>query len=95
MFFFLTIGQSNLEKYVCKKYSSLNVYAIARVFFSDDWIKSDISWGSDTSPHFNVCFTVPFVLTPSILQRMKNNYVIIEVWNKLTTAGNDELIGLV
>ena len=95
MFFLLTIGQAALEKYVSSKYSNINVYVIARVFFLEDWVRSDICWGSDNNPNFNVCFSVPFVLTPNILQRMKNNYVIIEVWNKLTTAGNDELIGLV
>ena len=95
VFFFISIGQASFEEAVKKRHACLNLYTIARVFFLEDWIKSDICWGASSKPHFNVCYTVPFVLSHSVLQRLKNNYVVVEVWNKLTTAGNDELVGLV
>ena len=94
-FFFISIGQASLEDSVAKRHACLNLYTVARVFFLEDWIKSDICWGSSSKPHFNVCYTVPFVLSHSVLQRLKNNYVVVEVWNKLTSAGNDELVGLI
>jgi len=33
----------------------------------------------------------PILLTASLLERMRNNYMILEVWDKKTTAENDQV----
>ena len=33
----------------------------------------------------------PVLVTPSLLERMRNNYMVIEVWDKKTSAENDKV----
>ena len=35
------------------------------------------------------------LLTGSLLERMRNNYMVIEVWDKKTSSENDQLVGMV
>ena len=37
----------------------------------------------------------PVALTTKLLERMKNNVVVIEVWHRSGGSGEDRLIGLV
>lgn len=38
---------------------------------------------------------MPFSLTSKHLERLKNNVMIIEAWNKMGNPGSDRLLGLV
>lgn len=38
---------------------------------------------------------MPFSLTSERLERLKNNVLIIEAWNRLGSPGSDKLLGLV
>lgn len=37
----------------------------------------------------------PVALTTKLLERMKNNMMVIEVWQKTGSSGQDRLLGLV
>ncbi|KAH3835312.1 hypothetical protein DPMN_108663, partial [Dreissena polymorpha] len=37
----------------------------------------------------------PVLMSQSLLERLKNNFMIIEVWDKKTSADNDKLVGIV
>lgn len=38
---------------------------------------------------------MPFSLTSKHLERLKNNVMVIEAWNKMGSPGSDRLLGLV
>ena len=73
-----------------------NLYLVARMFWCEDIARSDICWGA-TDPLFNFIQTAPMLLTRALLDRMRNNFMIIEVWDKRTTSAqnNDVLVGIV
>lgn len=33
----------------------------------------------------------PVLLTPSLLERTRNNFMVVEVWDKKTSGQNDEV----
>lgn len=37
----------------------------------------------------------PVALTSKLLERLKNNVMVIEVWQKIGSSGQDQLLGLV
>lgn len=37
----------------------------------------------------------PVALTTKLLERMKNNVMVIEVWQKTGSSGQDQILGLV
>ena len=48
----------------------------------------------DQIGHVAVCFVVkvaPMLLSSSLLERMRNNFMVIEVWDKKTSAENDQV----
>ena len=80
-----------------------NLYLISRLFWCDEKLKSEICWGinkqqygNDRLIKFNLKESLTFFLNKSILERMRNNYMIVEVWNKrLKAQQTDNLIGIV
>lgn len=38
---------------------------------------------------------IPVSLSPKYLERLKNNVMVIETWNKVRSPGQDKLLGLV
>ncbi|KAL4647791.1 C2 domain-containing protein 3 [Arapaima gigas] len=71
-----------------------NVYLVCKLFGADESTRSAISWGP-TNPTFNFIQVAPVAITSELLERMKNNVMIIEVWQKRGTMGHDLLLGLV
>ncbi|KAK7503764.1 hypothetical protein BaRGS_00004887, partial [Batillaria attramentaria] len=71
-----------------------NTYLLCRMFWSNDAVHSDVCWGT-VNPQYNFSQVAPVLVTSSLLERMRNNYMVIEVWDKKTTAENDKLIGIV
>ncbi|XP_055958923.1 C2 domain-containing protein 3 [Patella vulgata] len=74
--------------------STRNTYLVCRMFWCDDAVTSNVCWGT-TQPNYNFLQVAPVLITPSLLERMRNNFMVIEVWDKKTTAENDKLIGII
>ncbi|XP_066282765.1 C2 domain-containing protein 3-like isoform X2 [Branchiostoma lanceolatum] len=71
-----------------------NPYLVCRMFWCDETVRSNVSWGTN-DPRFDFHQSGPVLLTPALLERMRNNFMIIEVWDKKTSAHNDVLVGIV
>ncbi|XP_063970605.1 C2 domain-containing protein 3-like [Lytechinus pictus] len=70
-----------------------NTYLVGRMFWLDDAARSDVCWGT-TQPNFDYVQVSPVLLTQSLLERMRNNFTVIEVWDKKTSAQHDQLLGI-
>uniref|UniRef100_A0A8B9PNA1 C2 domain containing 3 centriole elongation regulator n=1 Tax=Apteryx owenii TaxID=8824 RepID=A0A8B9PNA1_APTOW len=75
-------------------HGSCNVYLNCKLLSTEEATRSAVIWGT-TQPAFNFSQVMPFSLTPKHLERLKNNFMIIEAWNKMGNPGCDKLLGLV
>ncbi|XP_010295714.1 PREDICTED: C2 domain-containing protein 3, partial [Phaethon lepturus] len=75
-------------------HTSCNVYLNCKLLSTEEATRSAVIWGT-TQPAFNFSQVMPFSLTSKHLERLKNNVMIIEAWNKMGNAGCDRLLGLV
>ncbi|CAN8194628.1 unnamed protein product [Coccothraustes coccothraustes] len=73
---------------------SCNVYLNCKLLSTEEAMRSAVVWGT-RQPAFNFSQVMPFSLTSKHLERLKNNVMIIEAWNKLGSPGSDKLLGLV
>uniref|UniRef100_A0A8C5MB22 C2 domain containing 3 centriole elongation regulator n=1 Tax=Leptobrachium leishanense TaxID=445787 RepID=A0A8C5MB22_9ANUR len=73
--------------------AACNPYLNCKLFSSPDASRSAILWGT-ANPIFNFTQVAPVSLTNQLLTRLKNNVMIIEVWNKASSPGQDKLLGL-
>ncbi|OWF51153.1 C2 domain-containing protein 3-like [Mizuhopecten yessoensis] len=71
-----------------------NTYLVCRMFWCNDAVHSNVCWGT-FEPQFNFGQIAPVLLSGSLLERMRNNFMVVEVWDKKTSAENDQLIGIV
>ncbi|KAL2095989.1 hypothetical protein ACEWY4_008137 [Coilia grayii] len=71
-----------------------NVYLNCKLFGSDETARSVVSWGQ-TNPTFSFTQVAPVTLSHRLLERMKNNMMVIEVWQRAGTQSQDQLLGLV
>ncbi|KAL7831615.1 hypothetical protein AOLI_G00291630 [Acnodon oligacanthus] len=71
-----------------------NVYLNCKLFGSEETTRSVVSWGH-VQPTFNLVQVAPVTLNSRLLERMKNNMMVIEVWLRASTSDNDKLLGLV
>ncbi|XP_059819919.1 C2 domain-containing protein 3 [Hypanus sabinus] len=71
-----------------------NIYLKCKLFSTDEATRSPVSWNT-VHPIFNFSLVAPITLTSTLLERMKNNMMIIEIWNKAITSGQENLLGLV
>ncbi|GAB0181019.1 C2 domain-containing protein 3 [Grus japonensis] len=78
----------------CGLHSSCNVYLNCKLLSTEEATRSAVIWGT-TQPAFNFSQVMPFSLTSKHLERLKNNIMIIEAWNKMANPGCDRLLGLV
>ncbi|XP_066063159.1 C2 domain-containing protein 3 isoform X2 [Chamaea fasciata] len=78
----------------CGLPSPCNVYLNCKLLSTEEATRSAVIWGT-TQPAFNFSQVMPFSLTSKHLERLKNNVMIIEAWNKLGSPGCDKLLGLV
>lgn len=77
-----------------EKQPSCNIYLTCKLFSTEEITKSVIAWGSK-DPVFNFSQVIPVSLSSKYLERLKNNVMIIETWNKVRSPGQDKLLGLV
>ncbi|XP_051963603.1 C2 domain-containing protein 3-like [Xyrauchen texanus] len=71
-----------------------NFYLNCKLLGSDETAQSAISWGQK-HPTFNFVQVAPITLTSRLLERMKNNVMVIEVWLRARKSDHDKLLGLV
>ncbi|XP_034720031.1 C2 domain-containing protein 3 isoform X3 [Etheostoma cragini] len=81
------------KNFNCEPMQAPNVYLNCKLW-CDDTARSVISWGQ-ANPSFNFAQVTPVALTAKMLERMKNNVMVIEVWQKTRYSGQDQLLGLV
>ncbi|KAB0392107.1 hypothetical protein E2I00_001208, partial [Balaenoptera physalus] len=77
-----------------EKQPSCNVYLNCKLFSTEEVTRSVIAWGT-TKPVFNFSQVIPVSLSSKCLERLKNNVMVIETWNKVRSQGQDKLLGLV
>uniref|UniRef100_A0A8C9HUT5 C2 domain-containing protein 3 n=1 Tax=Piliocolobus tephrosceles TaxID=591936 RepID=A0A8C9HUT5_9PRIM len=77
-----------------EKQSPCNVYLNCKLFSTEEVTRSVIAWGT-TQPVFNFSQVIPISLSSKYLERLKNNVMVIETWNKVRSPGLDKLLGLV
>uniref|UniRef100_A0A8D1M1H9 C2 domain-containing protein 3 n=1 Tax=Sus scrofa TaxID=9823 RepID=A0A8D1M1H9_PIG len=77
-----------------EKQPPCNVYLNCKLFSTEEVTRSVIAWGT-TKPVFNFSQVIPVSLSPSCLERLRNNMMVIETWNKVRRPGQDKLLGLV
>ncbi|KAK3784713.1 hypothetical protein RRG08_032166 [Elysia crispata] len=71
-----------------------NTYVVCKMVWCKDSLHSDVCWGT-VNPKFNFLQVSPVHLTASLLERLKDNYIIVEVWDRRIGANGDKLIGMV
>ncbi|XP_056138770.1 C2 domain-containing protein 3 [Lampris incognitus] len=81
------------KNFICGPMKAPNFYLNCKLFGSDT-ARSVMSWGQ-TNPSFNFIQVTPVALTSKLLERMKNNFMVIEVWQRTGSTGQDRLLGLV
>ncbi|KAF6724930.1 C2 domain-containing protein 3 [Oryzias melastigma] len=82
------------KNFSCGTLQTPNFYLNCKLFWCDETARSVVSW-SQTNPKFNFAQVTPVTLTPKLLERMKNNVMVIEVWQKVGSSVEDQLLGLV
>uniref|UniRef100_A0A3B5L6Y3 C2 domain-containing protein n=1 Tax=Xiphophorus couchianus TaxID=32473 RepID=A0A3B5L6Y3_9TELE len=82
------------KKFSCGPQQAPNVFLNSKLFWCDETARSTVSWGQ-ANPTFNFVQVTPVGLTTKLLERMKDNMMVIEVWQKTGSSGNDRLFGLV
>ncbi|KAE8628038.1 hypothetical protein XENTR_v10007280 [Xenopus tropicalis] len=70
-----------------------NSYLNCKLFSAQEATRSSVVWGS-TQPQYNFSQVAPLTLNARLLERMKNNVMIIEIWNRVASPGQDQLLGL-
>uniref|UniRef100_A0A8C2JS16 C2 domain containing 3 centriole elongation regulator n=1 Tax=Cyprinus carpio TaxID=7962 RepID=A0A8C2JS16_CYPCA len=71
-----------------------NIYLNCKLLGSDETARSTVSWGQK-HPSFGFIQVAPVTLTGKLLERMKNNMMVIEVWLRASSSDHDKLLGLV
>ncbi|XP_050921333.1 LOW QUALITY PROTEIN: C2 domain-containing protein 3 [Lates calcarifer] len=82
------------KNFSCGPVQAPNVYLNCKLFWCDEMARSVVSWGQ-ANPSFNFVQVTPVALTTKLLERMKNNVMVIEVWQKTGSSQQDRLVGLV
>jgi hypothetical protein len=68
-----------------------NCYLVCRLFCASPHPKTPTIWASNR-PQFNFKQVFPLYLTPSLLDKVCNNFTVVEVWHKTPgTNTNDEV----
>ncbi|XP_075956209.1 C2 domain-containing protein 3 [Anarhichas minor] len=81
------------KNFNCGPMQAPNVYLNCKLW-CDETARSVISWGQ-ANPCFNFVQVTPVALTTKLLERMNNNVMVIEVWQKTRSSGQDRLLGIV
>ena len=92
---YLSISEAkNLPAVSTNEHLPRNPYFVCRAFWNDEPMTSIVSWGS-SAPKFHFEQKLPILLTKSTLDKMRQNFIIVELWDKKISGPKDQLIGLV
>ncbi|XP_061485091.1 C2 domain-containing protein 3 [Rhineura floridana] len=76
-------------------HGSCNIYLNCKLFSTEEATRSAVIWGT-MQPTFQFSQVTPVSLTSKHLERLKNNVMVLEAWNKVPGGpGGDRLLGLV
>ncbi|GJQ83131.1 hypothetical protein Trydic_g15369 [Trypoxylus dichotomus] len=84
LFGFICVGEAQLT-------SVRNTFVTCQPFSQDDVLYSRLIYGS-TNPYYNFSEVLPFVYDDTFLNKLRDNYMIFEFWEKIN--GEDILIGI-
>lgn len=60
--------------------NSLNLFVSSHFLSSEDIVKSPVCWNTDR-PQFSLSHYIPTTLDAKFLERCRENYLVVEVWN--------------
>ncbi|KAM8903491.1 C2 domain-containing protein 3 isoform 2-T2 [Spinachia spinachia] len=81
------------KNFNCGPMQAPNMYLNCKLW-CDETARSVISWGQ-ANPCFNFVQVTPVALTTKLLERMRNNVMVIEAWQKTGGSRQDRLLGIV
>ena len=95
---FLSINEGRGFSSVVKNANSgtTSIYLICRLFWNREKVKFEVDNHGDS--HFSWTLNLSFLIKPSLIENMRNNFMIIEAWQKsdaITATAKDSLIGTV
>ncbi|XP_032682983.1 C2 domain-containing protein 3 isoform X2 [Odontomachus brunneus] len=70
-----------------------NTYLICRAFWREDKATSQIC-SNTKNPFYHFCQLVPLIHGTELLERIRDNYIIIEVYSRQNNNGTDNLLGI-
>ena len=70
-----------------------NCYLVSKMFWDTDAVTSQVCWAS-TTPFWDFSEVVPMQLSTALIERLRGNYIVLEVWHKQINT-SDQLIGLI
>ena len=73
---------------------SSNFYLVFKMFWHTDTVTSQVCWANNTQIWI-FSKVVQVQLSEALLERLRCNYVVLEVWHKQMSTVSDQLIGLV
>uniref|UniRef100_A0A1I8G705 C2 domain-containing protein n=1 Tax=Macrostomum lignano TaxID=282301 RepID=A0A1I8G705_9PLAT len=77
-----------------RDHCSRNLYCAVRLFWQSDRFHTEVVWGS-SDPKFRFSQISPVLYNAALLERLRQNYAIVEVWDKKTSYQRDSLVGTV
>ena len=90
---FLSINEGKGFNSLISNDSLVNIYLICRLFWNKEKVKFETSVNSKQDSKFCWTLNLSFMIKPSLIENMRNNFMIIEAWKK--GAGKDSLIGTI
>ena len=92
---YLAISEArNLPPVASNPHLPRNPYFVCRAFWNEEPITSIVSWGS-AAPKFHFEQKIPILLTKATLEKMHQNFIIVELWDKKISGPTDQIIGIV
>ncbi|CAG9327731.1 unnamed protein product [Blepharisma stoltei] len=71
-----------------------NIFINYKTFPDPEKISTPVFWECDETKKINHKMMIPITATESIVSKLRNAFITLEVWDKISTA-KDELLGLV
>ncbi len=81
---------SSGRNFTLKGTKPTSLFVSCRFLSADDVVRSDVSWNS-TRPTFNMTHYLPVKLDQGFLDRCRDNFLVLEVWN---FGDPNELVGV-
>jgi C2 domain-containing protein 3 len=90
--FYLNINEVKLTTELTKQ--PINLYLVCRLFWCSEKLNSNTCWNIKKSGNFNFTESMTLFLSKKNMNKMHNNYMIVEVWTKKMNKA-DVLYGMI